>query len=111
MKNFNPRTRMGCDLTLCIFLIAINDFNPRTRMGCDSRYCHLNIAFCLYFNPRTRMGCDFFFGFFFIPCCISIHAPAWGATPLQVMVVSRDTPFQSTHPHGVRLAKMRFLFQ
>ena len=33
------------------------NFNPRTRMGCDPRYV-TTIMICLYFNPRTRMGCD-----------------------------------------------------
>ena len=56
--DFNPRTRMGCDL--CAFYIKSSEgnFNPRTRMGCDN------------VNPR----------WFNQPPPISIHAPAWGAT-------------------------------
>ena len=64
-------------------------------------------AVCYDFNPRTRMGCD-------LRCepradrsaRISIHAPAWGAT-MSARGVTRYLPlFQSTHPHGVRLAEI-----
>jgi len=34
------------------------DFNPRTREGCDSKRI-LKIALQQHFNPRTREGCDF----------------------------------------------------
>ena len=53
------------------------------------------------FNPRTRVGCD---------CprsqaqdyqTVSIHAPAWGATPGHDDSSGR-CQFQSTHPRGVR---------
>ena len=33
--HFNPRTRMGCDLSNVKQHYDWNDFNPRTRMGCD----------------------------------------------------------------------------
>ena len=33
------------------------DFNPRTREGCDSRH-RLRSVKMPYFNPRTREGCD-----------------------------------------------------
>ena len=34
---------------------------------------------------------------------VSIHAPAWGATRLLILMSLRSVLFQSTHPHGVRL--------
>ena len=34
--------------------------------------------------------------------CVSIHAPAWGATLLTLRVMVMGTVFQSTHPRGVR---------
>ncbi len=37
-KNFNPRTRVGCDQIYREFTAAKGHFNPRTRVGCD---CHL----------------------------------------------------------------------
>ena len=35
----------------------------------------------LGFNPRTRMGCDLAYSFNLLVITVSIHAPAWGATP------------------------------
>ena len=99
-------------------------FNPRTRVGCDVP-CEFRPACCQCFNPRTRVGCDDIRR----PhrpdtALVSIHAPAWGATPsiygvLHVrkcfnprtrvgcdsatMSEMRDkVMFQSTHPRGVR---------
>ena len=77
--SFNPRTRVGCDMTRAPHLLRLISFNPRTRVGCDQ----LEIQ-------KSRGLID-----------VSIHAPVWGATldsaenPLQEM-------FQSTHPCGVR---------
>ena len=34
--------------------------------------------------------------------CVSIHAPAWGATAVEA-TSAYDKPFQSTPPHGGRL--------
>ena len=77
-------------------------FNPRTHTGCDQapkdlqggRYVSIHAPTrgatsplptssisCFGFNPRTHTGCD------------------KSSNPL----VSVDTSFQSTHPHGVRL--------
>ncbi len=38
-------------------------------------------------------------------CSISIHAPAWGAT-LPIYMMCDAYRFQSTHPHGVRLLQL-----
>ncbi len=59
----------------------MSNFNPRTRMGCDLSTSHGSLLYCANFNPRTRMGCDFVLdrGFYY-DTEISIHAPAWGAT-------------------------------
>ncbi len=100
---FNPRTRVGCDLTsITCGCLRDGGFNPRTRVGCDSAYPD-STATALGFNPRTRVGCDVllvfsrlvFVGFnprTRVGCdqCphtglafvwhVSIHAPAWGAT-------------------------------
>ena len=78
-KDFNPRTREGCDYSVCFFCSDRTDFNPRTREGCDSARtvhrssCGISIhapvkgatlamvmllSSCRYFNPRTREGCD-----------------------------------------------------
>ena len=99
-------------------------FNPRTRVGCDAP----SLSACRVFgrfNPRTRVGCDM--GIIIRQSnkrCISIHAPAWGATfffSLKALRQASFNPrtrvgcdewpqsasrpglwFQSTHPRGVR---------
>ena len=145
---FNPRTRVGCDWSRHGRGLRCRPcFNPRTRVGCDGRRAGVHPAGRGFqsthprgvrpgcsalpvpapgsFNPRTRVGCD--------PraMCrpwprsrVSIHAPAWGATPLtglqrRAAYVSIHAPawgatgracnlsgptsgFQSTHPRGVR---------
>ena len=78
-SRFNPRTRVGCDVTIgqinaaaaafqsthprgvrpCSLAASITcpSFNPRTRVGCDlaslGRFINSRS-----FNPRTRVGCD-----------------------------------------------------
>jgi len=103
---FNPRTREGCDHMPKTGTLRKKDFNPRTREGCDRE--------CRSTRQNTR--------------CISIHAPARGATlswPLPGRVFFYFNPrtregcdprqggwrnsnalFQSTHPRGVRPAML-----
>ena len=58
----------------------------------------------LHFNQRTRMGCDISRTKEEAHRGVSIHAPTWGATFCS-RIVRLLSPFQSTHPHGVRPAK------
>ena len=58
VRDFNPRTPVGCDDCRPVSCLPIRDFNPRTPVGCD----------------RARHGAG-------QPVEISIHAPQWGATP------------------------------
>ena len=79
-RDFNPRTREGCDPSTGLQCGSGVDFNPRTREGCDVVYVGLMPA-CLLFqstHPRgvrhkaRKVGiCN---------VGISIHAPARGAT-------------------------------
>ena len=58
------------------------------------------------FNPRPRMGGDSSPRSTATSTCVSIHAPAWGAT----MAIREDhdiTAFQSTPPHGGRRNRQR----
>ena len=56
------------------------------------------------FNPRTRVGCDAdILTVIDVEDRVSIHAPAWGATPWTWWKQPRWW-FQSTHPRGVRQA-------
>ena len=79
-RSFNPRTRVGCDISCLPRSAAMACFNPRTRVGCDPGAAAL---------PASGGG-------------VSIHAPAWGATGKRSMLKSRLPQFQSTHPRGVR---------
>ena len=69
-RNFNPRTREGCDKSrLAMHEARMSDFNPRTREGCDE-IDGIGGAKVFNFNPRTREGCDRIFKPFtgFCPC-------------------------------------------
>ena len=78
---FNPRTRVGCDAFRQVGTKSLTGFNPRTRVGCDVTGFLLLFGIALGFNPRTRVGCDDRSqGVGGRPSCVSIHAPAWGAT-------------------------------
>ena len=75
---FNSRSRMGSDAVQAFSLPPCRCFNSRSRMGSDQcrrrrRPRHL----C--FNSRSRMGSDAAAAARAI--YVSIHAPAWGATP------------------------------
>ena len=79
LLRFNPRTRVGCDVSASIFLTVGRSFNPRTRVGCDTKTfgkCRTTMFQSTHprgvrrdlpgteptrfecFNPRTRVGCD-----------------------------------------------------
>ena len=60
----------------------LGGFNPRTRTGCDQTEIGRERETTKSFNPRTRTGCDI----------------------LRFLVLELLIMFQSTHPHGVRLA-------
>ena len=103
-RNFNPRTRVGCDRSsfsssfiapISIHAPAWGATNPRigiTMLYFKFQSTHprgvrlspfMRPGTGANFNPRTRVGCDALSG-----CepdivnIISIHAPAWGATTL-----------------------------
>ena len=79
-RNFNPRTRAGCDNSKIATGMLVFNFNPRTRAGCDNDDTHQGVG-RINFNPRTRAGCDVL---------------VW-------VTVSNKRLFQSTHPCRVRL--------
>ena len=101
------------------------NFNPRSRMGSDMTSSPRWMRW-LNFNPRSRMGSDPLRGGDVLNLLISIHAPAWGATwatppcsqastnfnprsrmgsdPTSPAVAEIFGKFQSTLPHGERPA-------
>ena len=55
-------------------------FDPRSRVGSDRADCRSRHA-CGRFDPRSRVGSDRAGRRLYAPPLVSIHAPAWGATP------------------------------
>ena len=132
-QSTHPR---GMRLKLTKFYGHVWDFNPRIRVGCDLSRCK-KPSLRTNFNPRIRVGCDVAFGLTPIPGNISIHASAWDATfaggggastgIISIHASAWDATkwlnmhlgqfgFQSTHPRGMRLAaaitdKLVVLFQ
>ncbi len=77
---FNPRARVGRDLQELHGRSASICFNPRARVGRD-RCRQASCPWPAGFNPRARVGRDRERGFKLLRyACVSIHAPAWGAT-------------------------------
>ena len=99
--DFNPRTRVGCDMgnkQQAEDYIQFQSTHPRGVR----RFWYGASLRIMYFNPRTRVGCDILAH---IPGGreqISIHAPAWGATFAAQVRRHNAFKFQSTHPRGVR---------
>ena len=101
--SFNPRPRVGSDNFDLVRLAIETSFNPRPRVGSDVREGVIP-SHAFGFNPRPRVGSD---GIIMIDdlkdpafqstpprgerpgrrvrsrhvSSVSIHAPAWGATP------------------------------
>ena len=87
-KCFNPRTHTGCDVPALFVISYEQSFNPRTHTGCDVAAGDASL-YELRFNPRTHTGCDVYV-LLSMPSC---------------------TPFQSTHPHGVRRLFLPLIFK
>ena len=78
--NFNPRSREGSDVLAFPFVIKLSQFQSTLpRRERRTRTC--NICTKVDFNPRSREGSDCGCSPTKSPACISIHAPAKGATP------------------------------
>ena len=92
---------MGCDLNSLMYKSTAACFNPRTRMGCDSDHAILPPACTCVSIHAPAWGATWVRRLLAAVRSVSIHAPAWGATvsPFWVIIA---TVFQSTHPHGVR---------
>ena len=83
-------------------MITLTDFNPRSRMGSDGFSFagkQLNLFQSTLPHGERQNHVAGFFG----DVSISIHAPAWGAPPLQ-SGWKLEKIFQSTLPHGERRA-------
>ncbi len=123
-SRFNSRTHVGCDLISTTIQLSYTSFNSRTHVGCDrfstsygtdTRIVSIHApmwgaTLYLWQAPRTPQ--------------VSIHAPMWGATQAFFFALSVTlgfnsrthvgcdavfasslswySPFQFTHPCGVR---------
>ena len=89
---FNPRTRMGCDLSrLSDFYSAQVSIHAPAWGATSSLFGYLFNYVC--FNPRTRMGCDADNKEAMTSEVVSIHAPAWGATPYKPICAATHDGF------------------
>ena len=77
-------------------------FNPRSREGSDIIVYFFHLK-CGNFNPRSREGSDLPLSAVDVVVCISIHAPARGATRFRLLDSLKRQSFQSTLPRGERL--------
>ena len=80
-KNFNPRTREGCDPTNTTspFMAGVISIHAPVKGATHWAYSHFYSGY--YFNPRTREGCDSKRTTTPLSVLvISIHAPVKGAT-------------------------------
>ncbi len=109
IMGFNPRTRVGCDGGRCSIILyaamfqsthprgvrpdaAVQSppgrfcFNPRTRVGCDSSRAMSVGALAMFqsTHPRGVRQGELLHLAVMLP--VSIHAPAWGATPCRLLV-------------------------
>ena len=80
--NFNPRTREGCDISVCLQLLSDIYFNPRTREGCDARIDNLKPRKGIISIHAPAKGATYKGPKLIAIKSISIHAPAKGATPI-----------------------------
>ena len=76
---FNPRSREGSDVNDLALPLLVLSFNPRSREGSDQRECQ-RFPSRNCFNPRSREGSDGTGRDVGSMDCVSIHAPAKGAT-------------------------------
>ena len=122
---FNPRSRMGSDSQAAVTAFIQTHFNPRSPHEERLPFC-LFLSSDNYFNPRSpheerlpqspdcvsptisihapRMESDRYHERCTPPRYISIHAPPHGERPFKRPIIIPCSTFQSTLPHGERLA-------
>ena len=124
LPRFNPRSRVGSDasnwaasvptarfqstlprgerLTATMHFLFTSKFQSTLPRG-ERRQFVSRRAVSFSFNPRSRVGSDCAL----LSVCpkslyVSIHAPAWGATPVRTLCRRTTLLFQSTLPRGER---------
>ena len=79
-RNFNPRTREGCDFVPPLVDDGVGKISIHAPARGATRHPLSCARATRYFNPRTREGCDTTSSTASSASGISIHAPARGAT-------------------------------
>ena len=86
VRRFNPRARVGRDVAALIVLTLFVGFNPRARVGRDVQGLGISISDALFQSTRPRGARPNLLDSNTVDSCVSIHAPAWGATSSQVFL-------------------------
>ena len=81
IRHFNPRARVGRDRISPMDGFSISNFNPRARVGRDSWTSSSSRQATIFQSTRPRGARLALSPSCLILLIISIHAPAWGATP------------------------------
>jgi len=79
--SFNPRARVGRDKKSAAAKSLLSSFNPRARVGRDDLKIYYKLGNHEFQSTRPRGARLFTCSDNRIFCLVSIHAPAWGATP------------------------------
>ena len=104
LTGFNPRTRVGCDVLFALQAAGRGSFNPRTRVGCDFKLpFDVRIIGKVSIHAPAWGATPVVDAYRGHDAGVSIHAPAWGATLSCRLMSGLSARFQSTHPRGVRL--------
>ena len=99
---FNPRTRVGCDRSPVVWARMARLFQSTHPRGVRP-WMDRNFGCAAGFQSTHPRGVRpaLLFCWLWIRS-VSIHAPAWGATPPPPRRPRLISMFQSTHPRGVR---------
>ncbi len=82
-------------------LSVMKCFNPRARVGRDFYRGLMGFIRSLFQSTRPRGARHLLSLLASLASTVSIHAPAWGATPFSLTEV-KPGEFQSTRPRGAR---------
>ena len=106
LYRFNPRSRAGSDFLLPLSQCQSLGFNPRSRAGSDSPSADTQPTGYRFQSTLPRGERQNGSGSQMRWYCVSIHAPARGATQ-NCRTCTRRPSFQSTLPRGERPMQMR----
>ena len=106
---FNPRTRVGCDVSMLRRFPLASCFNPRTRVGCDFLKLNLSIYNIVSIHAPA-WGATQFIGLYDCDGKVSIHAPAWGATRTSRPLKSARSSFNPRTRVGCDFFKIKLIY-